>query len=84
MTLRHYTVEEVADLLGFAPRTIYGWIADGQLPARKFGRGQGTTRISERDLHTYVESRAIRPLSASPQPSRPGRGRVRRVQTTAA
>ncbi len=84
MTLRHYTVEEVADLLGFAPRTVYAWIAEGLLPARKFGRGQGTTRISERDLDAYVESRAIRPLPAPPQPSRPSRGRVRRVQTTAA
>ncbi len=47
-------LQEAADLLGVHYQTAYGWVRDGQLPARKIRRGY---EVSEADVLALAEMR---------------------------
>jgi excisionase family DNA binding protein len=49
--VRLYTVQEIADQLGFSEKSILRWIAAGILKAHKFG---AAVRISAEDLRTFL------------------------------
>ena len=49
---RLYNPAQVAKKLGVSRWTIYQWIREGKLPAKKLGRGW---RISGTDLHEFWE-----------------------------
>jgi excisionase family DNA binding protein len=44
---RWFTVSEVARRLAVQPKTVYGWILDGELGATKFGPQTTRVRVSE-------------------------------------
>jgi excisionase family DNA binding protein len=49
--MREYTVSEAAELLRVNRVTVWDWINEGKLPARKAGLGKTSPyRISEEDL----------------------------------
>ena len=52
------TVEEVAQRMRVNEKTVRTWIASGELPA--FPIGKRGYRISESDLHVFVEARKKR------------------------
>ncbi len=45
--VRWFTVSEVAKKLAVSPKTVYGWILDGELGATKFGPQSTRVRASE-------------------------------------
>ena len=49
---KHYTVKEVAKMVGFHENTIYRHIAEGLLKTRKIGK---THFIFESDLMNYLK-----------------------------
>jgi len=49
------TIEEVAERMRVNEKTVRNWIASGELPA--FPIGKRGYRISETDLHNFVETR---------------------------
>jgi excisionase family DNA binding protein len=51
---RFSTVAEVAERLGVSDRTVYRWIANGELVAHRLG---GSVRISEADLELFLAAR---------------------------
>lgn len=52
------STSDAARRLGVVPRTVYGFINDGGLPAYRFGR---VIRIRVADLEAFIESRRVRP-----------------------
>ena len=52
MTEKLLTIEEVADRLNLAPRTIYRYIKDGKLTARKIGK---RWQVKEEDLAVFID-----------------------------
>jgi len=48
---RWFTVSEVAKKLAVSPKTVYGWILDGELAATKFG--PQTTRVRASELARF-------------------------------
>lgn len=52
------TIEEVAERMRVNEKTVRSWIASGELPA--FPIGKRGYRISETDLHNFVEARKQR------------------------
>jgi excisionase family DNA binding protein len=49
------TVQEVADLTGFSPRTIYKWARTGAIPSKKFGTR--SRRFDRREIETWIAKR---------------------------
>jgi excisionase family DNA binding protein len=47
-----YSAKEVAALIGVSDRTVRRWIAEGQLPARRYGR---QLRIAAEDIDRFVD-----------------------------
>ena len=47
-------VQELADLLGVVPRSIYGWATTGRLPAIRFGKR--CIRFRQSDIERLLES----------------------------
>ena len=61
MTVRNYTVNEVAAMRGVTPRTVYKWITDGKLKASKVticGR-KSVWQIATRDLTDMLKSAGV-------------------------
>ena len=52
MTEKLLTIEEVADRLNLAPRTIYRYIKEEKLTARKIGR---RWQVKEEDLAMFID-----------------------------
>ncbi len=52
------TIEEVAERMRVNERTVRNWVTSGELLA--FPVGKRGYRISESDLHTFVEARKQR------------------------
>lgn len=50
---RQLTVQEVADVLGVAPKSVLRWVYDGDLTAYRYGRGRGIIRIEPADLRAF-------------------------------
>lgn len=48
-----YTTQEVADILSVTQRTIYNYIASGQLKAAKIGK---YWRVTEEQLQNFLDS----------------------------
>lgn len=54
----HYTVEEVAAVMGVDPEVVRRWIRDGELSAIMGRRGPGGGyRVSHEDLERYIQAR---------------------------
>ena len=51
---RFFTIQQVADQLGFNEKTVRRWIASGDLKAHKFA---AAVRISEDDLRAFLAIR---------------------------
>ncbi len=61
MSERLLTPTEVAEVLKVTERTVYGWLRQGQLPGRKFGR---LWRVPADALDRYVrDEQPEEPLS---------------------
>jgi len=61
-------ISEVAERLNLSPSKVYEIVAGGKLIAHRF---DGSLRISEEDLQSYIEScRASRPCLEPPKQSR--------------
>lgn len=50
MTVKTYTLEEVAEILHLTRRTIYGYVHSGALKAVKIGRGWRVTEAALQDF----------------------------------
>ena len=48
-----FTIQEVADKLGFTYITVYFWIRKGILPYFNYN---GSYRIAEKDLKAFIEA----------------------------
>ncbi|MGR6918088.1 helix-turn-helix domain-containing protein [[Actinomadura] parvosata] len=63
--MEHYTVEQVAELLGLHVKTVRNYVRDGRLPAVRIGKQY---RITKQDLATFtglpVPAAATRPRHA--------------------
>ena len=55
---KYYKVTEVAKLICISPKTIYGLIKEGKLPATKIG---GSVRVPVDRLHAWLENHTIKP-----------------------
>lgn len=57
-----YSTTEAAELLSVSPTTVFRWITAGYLPAINVGEPgkRPKIRISEDDLHRFIENRALR------------------------
>lgn len=55
MTLRYYSIQEIADILKFNTLTINRYINEGKLKAYKIGKDW---RISENDFKKFMEDRS--------------------------
>ena len=51
VTVRMYSVDDVADMLGLHVRTVRGYVRSGRLPAVRIGKQY---RISAEDLETFT------------------------------
>ena len=63
-----YTVQEVADMLGLSSMTIYTYIRDGRLPARKIA---GAYHITEDNLKEYIKGTRYTDATAGKNPAQP-------------
>lgn len=54
-----YSVEDISKKLGFAESTIRGWIANGELPAARFGK-KGY-RVKREDYEQFVKDHMQKP-----------------------
>jgi excisionase family DNA binding protein len=54
---RIFTVDRVAEILGFHRKTVIKWITDGELVASKLGREY---RIRESDLDDFMVRKQIK------------------------
>lgn len=64
MTARLYDIEEVADLLGVSPATVYRLIAAsdlGSLDVAPTGSKRPKTRVSERHIAKFINDRDRKP-----------------------
>lgn len=50
---RFLTVPEIANKLGFAYITVYGWVKSGKLKSYNFN---GSFRITEKDFQAFVKA----------------------------
>ena len=58
------TVKDVSTWLQVKPATVYGWVAEGKMPALRLG---GLIRFRREDIHTWLAGCQIEP----PNPLRP-------------
>jgi excisionase family DNA binding protein len=65
---RYLTPQEVADVLRMSRKTIYRWIAAGDLRVVQIGRGpRARLRIDADDLAAYIDrGRKARPTESNP------------------
>ena len=49
------TIEDVRKRLKVAASTVYQLCKEGRMPHHRIGSGRGTIRISEPDLHQFME-----------------------------
>lgn len=57
-TERVYTIDQVADWLGFNRKTVKRWIESGELAASKLGQQY---RIRQADLDEFMRRKQIKP-----------------------
>jgi len=69
---RYLNVDDVATLLGVAPKTVYGWASAKRIPHVKLGRSVLRFRLS--DIEEWVESRAVAVASGDSGASRGSEG----------
>ena len=55
---RIYTLDQVAEILGFHRNTVRRWIVSGELAASELG---GRYRIRQSDLDEFMRRKQIRP-----------------------
>jgi excisionase family DNA binding protein len=67
MSEKWYSVEQIADMLHFNPRTLRRYITEGKLRASKVGKEY---RVSGHDLSIFIEGRGL-PDTKDEQKSRP-------------
>ncbi len=54
---RYWTVDDVAELLGVSPKTVYGWVSAKTIPHLKIGHG--LLRFIPSDIKAWAESHAV-------------------------
>lgn len=64
MPERVYTIDQVADWLGFNRKTVKIWIERGELVASKLGQQY---RIRESDLFDFMRRKQIKPKTTGQQ-----------------
>ncbi len=64
MTERIYTLDQVAEILGFHRETIRKWILNGELVASKPGKEY---RIYKSDLDEFMRRKQIKPKKVDDQ-----------------
>ena len=74
---KHYTLEEISEIIGIAERTLYREIKEGRLRARKLSKNW---RVSESDLQAYIDSVPAnipkqQPTTAEPTAEEPPKNR---------
>lgn len=60
-TERVYTLDQVAEWLGFHRNTVRKWIQSGELIASQLGKGY---RIRQADLDDFMRRKQIRPKTS--------------------
>ncbi|VTS07956.1 helix-turn-helix domain-containing protein [Tuwongella immobilis] len=66
------TIRTAAKLLNLSPATLYRLVAAKQIPHIRLGTGRGKILFQEPELHTWLESRHVRPAletSTNPAPN---------------
>jgi excisionase family DNA binding protein len=48
------TIKDVATRLKIGRTTAYTLVEDGEIPARRIGKGRGTLRVKPADLERYI------------------------------
>ena len=63
-TERYYTIDQIANLLGFHRNTVKKWILNGELAASKLGKEY---RIRQADLEDFMLRKQIKPRTTGQQ-----------------
>ena len=61
--MRTYRVQEVAQLLGIAPSTIYDMVRQRKIAHRRVGTGRGRIVFTEEDIQDFLNSCKVEALS---------------------
>jgi excisionase family DNA binding protein len=61
---RVYTIDEIAEWLGFHRNTVRKWIVKGDLVAHQFGKEY---RIKQSDIDDFMRRRQLKPRKAEDQ-----------------
>lgn len=51
-SFKTYSLQETADILGIAPRTLHDYLKNGRIKGQKIG---GHWRISEKNLQRFID-----------------------------
>jgi len=63
--MRTYQVQEVAELLGVAPSTVYDLARQRKISHRRIGTGRGRIVFTELDVQEFLDSCKVEALSLS-------------------
>ena len=59
--MKYYTIDQVADHLQLAPKTVRNWISGGKLPHIKFGNGRSArVRVSDDQLRRFIKKHEVK------------------------
>ena len=61
--MRTYQVQEVAELLGVAPSTVYDMARLRKIPHHRIGTGKGRIVFTEEDVQEILDSSKVEALS---------------------
>ena len=61
--MRTYQVQEVAELLGVAPSTVYDLARQRKIPHRRIGTGRGRIVFTEEDVEQFLNSCKVEAFS---------------------
>ncbi|OGS22985.1 MAG: hypothetical protein A2252_06215 [Elusimicrobia bacterium RIFOXYA2_FULL_39_19] len=50
------TVQQVAEMLGLSPNTVYCWVCQKRIPYLKIGR---LTKFSKEDINNWIEKQKV-------------------------
>jgi excisionase family DNA binding protein len=62
-------VKEAAAKIKASPSFVYSAISDGRLRCYRIGKGQGGIRISEEQLHAFLQTTEVNGESVPPKPA---------------
>ncbi len=62
-------VDELAEMLGVSPKTVYGWVYQRAIPFVKPSRS--TLRFRRGEIEAWLDQRSIAPMAVGNVPTRP-------------